>query len=105
MPTRIERVATKHAPARHQRAFQGAMFVNRLISVMGAGRVEAASVFRQAARDGHLVETDQCQQQQARPILRRTRQISQTRLIGIFMRQVKFRLHQMGKAIQRGLKP
>jgi hypothetical protein len=69
----IEWIASQHAPARHQRAFEGAVFVDRLVSVMRTGWIEPAGVLWQAARNGGLIQADQCQDEDSRPIAGRTR--------------------------------
>jgi hypothetical protein len=82
----IEWITSQDAPARHERTFDGAVFIHSLITVMRAGGIKTTSVFRQTARECHLIEPDQREDGDARPIDQRTRHIAQTRFIWIIVR-------------------
>jgi hypothetical protein len=96
VPAWIERVTSQHPPACHERTFEHAVFVNCLVPIMRTGRVEAAGVRRHCPGKCHLIQTDQRQDGQSRPIKRRARQIAQARFVGIIVRQEMFRVHRKG---------
>ena len=64
----IEWVAAQDAPNGLDPALHHSILINRLITIMRAGGVEAAGIGRQGASKTGLVETDESQQSQARPI-------------------------------------
>jgi hypothetical protein len=47
IPARIKRVTAQHTPDCHERTFEGTMFINSLISIMGTGWIKTAGIGRQ----------------------------------------------------------
>ena len=85
IPPRIERVAAYHTPGSHQTAFDNPEFVDRLVTIMRAGGVKAAGIGRHGSREGHLVKTNQRQEEYPGQIHEGNGQISQPRLRGVIM--------------------
>jgi hypothetical protein len=54
----VEWIAPQHAPACHEGSFEGAILINGLIPIMRTGWIEPAGIFRQATREGGLIEPD-----------------------------------------------
>jgi len=96
----IERVTTQYAPDRHRTPLHHTILVNRLISIMRAGRVEAAAVGCQDPGKTCLVKADEPQQSQTRPIPYRAWQVVQAWLVRIIVRQM-LKCHGRGKIARR----
>lgn len=83
IPTGVKRVAPDQTGDCQPRSFDGAVFIDRLVAIMGTSGIKAASVRWECARNGHLVQPDENQKNPARKISQSKGQIPQTRLIGM----------------------
>jgi len=81
----VKGITAQYAPNSHKGTFEGAMLVNRLIAVMGTGWIKPAGVGRQARGQYHLIQTNQRQDKDARPIYQAAGHIPQARFVGIIM--------------------
>ena len=82
----IEWVAAQDATNGLDPALHHSILINRLVTEMRAGRVEAASIGRKGFGKTRLVQTDESQQNQARPIAYRAGQVTQVWFMGIIVR-------------------
>lgn len=57
--SRVEWIAADNPPGSHDTAFDYSMFIDSLVAIVRAGWVEAAGVWRQSARECHLIEANQ----------------------------------------------
>lgn len=68
VPTRVEGIATQDPPHSHQPALEHAVFVNGFVAVMGTGGVKTTGVGRKKPGKSHLVQPNEGQQYDARPV-------------------------------------
>jgi hypothetical protein len=65
IPTRMKGIATDDAPYSHEAAFDHAVTVYGLITIMGTGRIKPAGILGERFRKSCLVKANQSQQQEA----------------------------------------